>query len=246
MPTVEQSLLAKENILVREMNRKYAEFNRLVKKKIKALGGLSRIKVNNEIFREFKKSLPNLMRRSGLSEISFDISKELSGIENIALRDLSEDLNRKLALSNKKDLRKAFLTGTDKQNTLVMRDQSAWFRKKLTMKSLKGISNDSGLNSLIRSLTKKSKAEIHTVVRTSVQGYDNAVVTKKANELGLDTFIYAGAKDSRNRPFCSDRVRKTFTDAEAKEWDNGQGLPADVYLGGYNCRHRKRYIRNEE
>lgn len=49
--------------------------------------------------------------------------------------------------------------------------------------------------------------------------------------------LYVGPQDSRNRPFCAARVGKIFTMEEALAWDNGQGLPAVIYCGGYGCRH---------
>lgn len=49
--------------------------------------------------------------------------------------------------------------------------------------------------------------------------------------------MYVGPQDSRNRPFCAERVGKEFTLGEALTWDNGQGLPAVIYCGGYGCRH---------
>lgn len=52
-----------------------------------------------------------------------------------------------------------------------------------------------------------------------------------------DLVLYVGPKDSKNRPFCAERVGNVYTMEEALSWDNGQGLPAVIYCGGYGCRH---------
>jgi hypothetical protein len=49
--------------------------------------------------------------------------------------------------------------------------------------------------------------------------------------------MYVGPKDSRNRPFCAERVGNVYSMAEVLTWDNGQGLPAVIYCGGHGCRH---------
>ena len=98
------------------------------------------------------------------------------------------------------------------------------------------------MKTFVNSLMKATIAQTETATATAVMGYDRAVTTFKANSVGLNRFRYAGAKDSKNRPFCRKRAKKIFTDAEAKKWRNGQKEPAFIYLGGYNCRHRKVYI----
>ena len=54
---------------------------------------------------------------------------------------------------------------------------------------------------------------------------------------GLGFVLYAGPKDARNRPFCAERVNKIFPIQTVYTWDNGQGIPANLYCGGYGCRH---------
>ena len=90
-------------------------------------------------------------------------------------------------------------------------------------------------------ITGLPSAQRNSIVTTSIAGYDRAVVTTRANSVGIETFEYAGQKDKLNRPFCADRVKNIYTDTEADKWDNGEGIPANVFLGGYRCRHRKVY-----
>ena len=54
---------------------------------------------------------------------------------------------------------------------------------------------------------------------------------------GLPFVLYAGPRDARNRPFCAERVNKVFPIQVVYTWDNGQGIPANLYCGGYGCRH---------
>jgi hypothetical protein len=55
-----------------------------------------------------------------------------------------------------------------------------------------------------------------------------------ASDLDL-VYVYVGPRDAKNRPFCKQWVGKACTDPA--RLNNGQGLPADDYCGGYNCRH---------
>lgn len=82
------------------------------------------------------------------------------------------------------------------------------------------------------------RGRIETDLNTTVAGYSRAINQKKAADAGVTKFLYAGPDDERIRPFCAERVNRVFTLDEIKQWDNDQGLPAEVYLGGYNCRHR--------
>jgi hypothetical protein len=62
----------------------------------------------------------------------------------------------------------------------------------------------------------------------------------RAKELGAERFIYLGPSDGRNRPFCADKVGKTFTREEIAALDNGQGLDVMTRCGGWGCRHHWR------
>lgn len=84
----------------------------------------------------------------------------------------------------------------------------------------------------------KLKSVLDTEINTSVAGYSRAINQKKAADAGATKFLYAGPYDDRIRPFCEERVGKIFTLEQIQAWDNEQGLPAEIYLGGYNCRHR--------
>ena len=122
----------------------------------------------------------------------------------------------------------------------IEKDLAKRFRKGLQIRKLKDLSK-AETSEYIASLLKLTQAQTETAVATNVMGYDRAVTTIKANSVGLHSFKYAGQKDSKNRPFCRKRAGNIYFDSEAKRWRNGQKEPAFIYLGGYNCRHRKVY-----
>lgn len=81
-------------------------------------------------------------------------------------------------------------------------------------------------------------SNIKTEIVTGTAGFNRTVSQMKAKELGVDLFLYDGPDDEVTRDFCQARVGKVFTQAEIDAWgDNDNDLPANIYLGGYNCRH---------
>lgn len=95
----------------------------------------------------------------------------------------------------------------------------------------------------IDAFTPKLEASIKTELNTSLSAFNRSVTKRKAKELGLEKFIYLGPDDSITRPFCRERVGNIYTLDEIDSWDNDTDLPADIYLGGYNCRHQLRPVR---
>ena len=102
------------------------------------------------------------------------------------------------------------------------------------------------LSALEGTLQSRLISNIETEVNTGLQAFSRTVTLTKANDLGVDKFLYVGPDDEITRPFCQARVGQIFTRAEIDAWDNGQGLPAATYLGGYNCRHRLRPLSDEK
>lgn len=70
-------------------------------------------------------------------------------------------------------------------------------------------------------------------LKTATATYSRMVAMNQ----GAPFVLYAGPKDARNRPFCAQRVNKIFPIQTVYTWDNGQGIPASLYCGGYGCRH---------
>ena len=93
------------------------------------------------------------------------------------------------------------------------------------------------VDELILNFGATAANQITTELNTATSGFYRSVTQSKAKELGVDFFAYVGPDDAITRPFCDERVNKIYTRAQIAKWDNGTNLPADVYGGGYNCRH---------
>jgi len=67
--------------------------------------------------------------------------------------------------------------------------------------------------------------------------------TKKANDAGIDKFLYFGSLVKDSRDFCIARAGKIFTRTEIESWNNLrwtgkiEGSNVFVTLGGFRCRH---------
>lgn len=74
---------------------------------------------------------------------------------------------------------------------------------------------------------------LDTDLKTATATYGRMIAMNQ----GRRFVLYAGPRDARNRPFCAERVNKIFPIEVVYTWDNGQGIPANLYCGGYGCRH---------
>lgn len=93
------------------------------------------------------------------------------------------------------------------------------------------------VNSLVDDFGGTTANQIKAELNTATAGFYTSITQAKAKELDVDFFAYVGPDDAITRPFCDERVGKIFTRAQIAKWDNGTKLPADIYRGGYNCRH---------
>lgn len=89
------------------------------------------------------------------------------------------------------------------------------------------------------------QSNLNTEINTAVSGFHRTVTITKADELGIDKFIYLGPQDQITREFCKPKIGKAFTRDEIQRLNNRQGLDPFVYAGGYNCRHQWRPISDE-
>ena len=92
-------------------------------------------------------------------------------------------------------------------------------------------------NQLIEDFGATTAQQITTEMNTATSGFYRSMTQAKAKELDVEYFAYVGPLDDITRPFCKSRVNKIFTRSQIQKWDNGTNLPADIYGGGYNCRH---------
>jgi hypothetical protein len=82
----------------------------------------------------------------------------------------------------------------------------------------------------------------HTYAQDSLMDYYSKIHLMKANDAGLNKFLYYGNTMNESRPFCISMLGRTLTMNEIKKL-NGLSwagkAPGDVFTkrGGYNCRH---------
>lgn len=80
-----------------------------------------------------------------------------------------------------------------------------------------------------------------TFANDAIMTYHNEVNMLKSNRLGINHFLYYGNAILTTRPFCRERIGKTFSRDEIESWTfgwQGKSGPAITNRGGYNCRHR--------
>lgn len=87
--------------------------------------------------------------------------------------------------------------------------------------------------------------DVATEVNTSLMAFQRVVHLEKAKKAGVDKFLYIGPLDKVTRPFCRQRVGRVFSLAQVQGMDNEQGLPVEIYCGGFNCRHHWRPVSDE-
>lgn len=82
--------------------------------------------------------------------------------------------------------------------------------------------------------------------------YERIGSNEVRKRLGLVFAVYEGGEIETTRPFCEERNRKVFHESEIQKWidlnwqgKNEQGYNPFIDLGGYNCRHKLRWISNE-
>lgn len=99
------------------------------------------------------------------------------------------------------------------------------------------LGGNADFDDVISGATESLRNTLKTEINTAVAGFERSVTLKKARDNGFTRFLYVGGIIETSRDFCIERDGNIYTQKEIDSWDNGQGLPANVYLGGYNCRH---------
>lgn len=96
------------------------------------------------------------------------------------------------------------------------------------------------VETIVNTSSARALAQAQTEISTTLSGFSSAVNIRKAEDLGLYLFEYAGANDKLTRPFCNKLLEKRppiYTLDEINKMDNGQNLSVKIYGGGWNCRH---------
>lgn len=97
------------------------------------------------------------------------------------------------------------------------------------------------LSSTVESYGDAVFANLKTEFNTTMATFSRTVTAKKAEDAGLELFLYIGPSDDKTRPFCAARLSRSpaiYTKAEISEMDNGQTGDVLSTGGGYNCRHQ--------
>ena len=81
------------------------------------------------------------------------------------------------------------------------------------------------------------------LVTDSIMGFDGQLAKFRADELGLNNYLYYGSIIKDSRDFCRKHTGKVYTEEQINQiWANDtaqgrdQGSPF-IVRGGYNCRH---------
>lgn len=225
-------------IIIARINK----FVQLVNAEIRGRLSFPRIISDFETLLKFKNKIPALYRKAGLDSLTKDIQARFPEIAKETIEDAAGRLGvSTLQAGAITKPARTILRQTLKGIRKVELANNRRFRKILKIKTIKNLSR-SEFNKLIAGTAAKTKGQLQTEASTAIQGFDNTVATVKANAAGSNKFRYAGHTGGDIRDFCAARVGNIYTDKEARTWNNGQGLSAFIYLGGYNCHHRKEYI----
>lgn len=228
-------------IIIARINK----FVTLVNAEIRGRLSFPRIISDFETLLKFKNKIPSLYRKAGLATLTKDIADRFPEIAKETIEDTAEKLGvSSLQAGAITKPGRTILRQTLKGIRSIERSNNRRFRKILKIKTIKKL-NRSEFDKLIANTAAKTKGQLQTEASTAIQGFDNTVATVKANAAGATKFRYAGHTGGDIREFCNERVNKIFTDKQARQWNNGQGISAFIYLGGYNCHHRKEYILDE-
>jgi hypothetical protein len=81
------------------------------------------------------------------------------------------------------------------------------------------------------------------LVTDSIMGFDGQLAKFRADELGLNSYLYYGSIIKDSRDFCRKHTGKVYTEEQINQiWANDTGQGRDqgspfIVRGGYNCRH---------
>jgi len=246
--------------MVDKYRRDALEMDRLQEKEAAALG--------IQVERFLTKELSRILQRVAKGDLPpLEVAKILNQMESELRAAGLEKIFEGLAKTYKKELdlivaqfkestgKDLVLSGTDITTieTLItfettaqvnnVRTQLDNIRSAIFRQAIAGVRPD--ISSIVAEAGGATAGQVETEIRTNLAGFQRAITLSKAEEVGADYFLYIGGLIETSREFCKERDGKVFTAEQIASWDNGQGLPADIYLGGYNCRHSLRPISQE-
>jgi len=111
------------------------------------------------------------------------------------------------------------------------------------MRSVLGRATPSDLEREFRQLAGGAAHRADRLHHDALITHSRAVNAERAEASGIEWFVYAGPDDSRNRPFCEERVGKAYAREQIDEMNNGQMPDVMRSGGGHRCRHHWRPVR---
>lgn len=203
---------------------------------IKAQKELSQaVKFHKELVKEFEIEYGSTIQKSSKSFLGIQsaVRNEFKGLDlpysfGAADKDMFE-LLRKSAKDSLQHL------GDDAMNKIAQATYSAVITGQSFGSFVKNI------KSQVDSLGRYAQVRAHD----SLMSYYTGLNVKKAEDAGVETFLYYGNIIRSSRPFCIARVGMVFTKEQIQAWDEKKFTWAGkkkfgstlINRGGYNCRH---------
>lgn len=212
--------LLMQSKILRELSRLPEDRNLRQSEVIRLLGGLESIIVEDPEIEEHILGIANIFAlQSRLSDRVYRLAND----NERPPEDVTRDAERRLAI----------FTNARQQNVEIMaRAYANEVRQGLADSIMtEGTANDF-------SLTDIPAPRIFQALDADLKTASSSFERIRALGQRKKYVLYAGPRDSRNRPFCAQRVNKIFPLEVVYTWDNGQGIPAYLYCGGYGCRHQ--------
>lgn len=212
-------------------------------------------KLKNKIERQLNSAVNSINKQNNLDNIIAELSKlSVTNFPDDIKKELSKYITLytnavrqvKESIQQVNDITEVYTTEDNKiinqlfdlSRTRLITSIDQTYNEFKTVAYQNVISNNlPDLKTVVTTVSDNLEARLPSDINTQLAGFQRAVTLKKSDDLDLTHFLYSGGLIKTSRPFCQERAGKIFTFAEAKTWDNGQGLPAIPYLGGYNCRH---------
>ncbi|NDD53810.1 hypothetical protein EBZ39_08010 [bacterium] len=212
--------LLMQTAILRELSRLPEDRNLRQSEVIRLLGGMESIIMDSEDIQDHVLALEDVfILQSRLSDRVY----RLANNNQRPPEDVTREAEKRLAI----------FTNARQQNVMIMaRAYANEVRQGLADSIMtEGTANDFNLTDvpatrIFQALDNDLKTASSSFERIRALGQRRKYV------------LYAGPRDARNRPFCAQRVNKVFPLEVVYNWDNGQGLPAYIYCGGYGCRHQ--------
>lgn len=206
--------------------------------------------------------VPEALVQANLEDVSERL-EEIFAAELDAIRqDFKTRLGSTITFSGiDGDIINALLDSYQQATFQTIRDLGIDLQSELTRQVITGA--EINIDNFIETETPRVVRNLITELDTAVLSFNRSVTVGKAEELGLEYYVYFGPNDKVTRPFCDyllgdsarlpakvnvpvQRDSRVYTKDEIARMDNGQGLDPLTFCGGWNCRHQWRPISESE